>query len=375
MLLVKAGRSEAGARAARSHTASLAGDYAALQAVCRRYGVQVAGEPHILAAAGDLFARFGIPAGDGIAMLSPSGGGAAVAVDRISEMGLRPATLSAATKHELGQILLPPQADNPVDMGGRMLPDALAVARRSLSALATDPDVAVVLIVLTTTPDYERATAALADTAVSLGTPVVFAVTPGSVADKPRAVIAARKLPRFEGVNDALEAIRLWLFYGRHLRETPEEDAGHAARPAPGAPRYALPAIPDGQMTGPEVSAMLAAYGIPIAREAVALDVEDAVRQAGAIGYPVALKAISRDVIHKSAVGALLLNLGDAVSLRAGWASIEQAVPAVAPARFEGCLVQQMVHGAGAELIVGVKRDPQFGPLVLVGLGASSWRS
>jgi len=124
--------------------------------------------------------------------------------------------------------------------------------------------------------------------------------------------------------------------------------------------------------TGPigtaELSSLLRRYGIPLARDATARDVDAAVAAAREIGYPVALKGLARDLVHKSDVGAVKLDLGDEAAVREAWQAIASAVHGKHAADLEGCLVQEMMRG-GAELIVGIRRDPQFGPIVLVGSG------
>ena len=109
-------------------------------------------------------------------------------------------------------------------------------------------------------------------------------------------------------------------------------------------------------------------YGIPLAREARASDVDSAVAAARDIGFPVALKGVARDLVHKSDVGAVKLDLRDEAAVREAWAAIASAVRSKHGAALEGCLIQEMARG-GAELIVGVRCDPQFGPIVLVGSG------
>jgi acetyl-CoA synthetase (ADP-forming) len=120
-----------------------------------------------------------------------------------------------------------------------------------------------------------------------------------------------------------------------------------------------------------EVKAMLRDYGIPVVRERFCPDPDAAIAAAGEIGYPVVLKAVSPDLIHKSDIGGVRLGLTDAASIRSAWEGIAVALAQSMPnARLDGCLLAEMVQ-ADAELIVGLKNDAQFGQMLLVGFGGT----
>ena len=122
-------------------------------------------------------------------------------------------------------------------------------------------------------------------------------------------------------------------------------------------------------MTEDEVKQLLVAYGIPVTRESLARNADEAVAVSGRLGYPVVLKAVARGLIHKSDIGAVRLGIADEQSVRRAFAEIAAAVAAHgAELRFEGCLVQEM-HRPEAELILGIKHDPVFGPVVVAGAG------
>src|SRR5262249_51887901 len=148
-----------------------------------------------------------------------------------------------------------------------------------------------------------------------------------------------------------------------HRRLSENGAAAPARRPAGIAPLE----LPEGALSEPQVKALLASYGIPAPREFLAGSTDEAAAAARDIGFPVALKAVSRAVVHKSAIGAVKLGLADEPALRRAWDEIAGAVRRHAGNdALEGCLVSAMVRGE-AELIVGLKRDPQFGAIVLVG--------
>jgi acyl-CoA synthetase (NDP forming) len=363
LVMVKTGRTEAGVRAAQSHTASLAGSYAVLDAACRKYGAVLTEDPDAMVRIADLLLRWPDVKGDGIGLLSSSGGGASIGVDRAGENGLRLASLSPATKEKLLEVLLAPQADNPIDLGGRRDGDVAGAAGKCASIMAGDPDVAVMLVVLTTVPFYEATTRELATAALASGKPVLFWVTPGSAAEGPRRALRELNCPYFDSLDQVIRILRG--FFGAR----PTARAVTAPRPA------GIPAVPDlkglypGQLTEPEAKRLLAQYGVPVTREAVARDAEEAAAAARAIGFPVVLKAVARDLVHKSDIGAVKLRLGDEAAVRKAWDEIAGAVRStMLGSTLDGCVVQEMVRG-DAELIVGARRDPQFGPVVLVGFG------
>jgi acyl-CoA synthetase (NDP forming) len=370
LVVVKAGRTDAGVRAARSHTASLAGSYAVFAAACRDHGVLLTDDPDGMILAADLLARSAARSTeDRIAVLSPSGGGAAVAADRLVEAGVRLAALQPSTKEALRGMLYPPQADNPIDLGGRRDGDPVTAAERAMALLAGDPGVGAVLVPLTTVPFYEETTRALASAGLRSGRPVLFAVTPGSAADGPRRILRELGCRYYDRLDDALRVAKLWAAHRcgspGHTRPAPD------ARPPLSADRSeTLRRLPGGMLTAPEARAALDAYGVPTAKEHAAADVAEAVTAAESLGYPVALKAVCRGLVRKRDAGVVQLGLADARAVAGAWDRIADAVRRLPAVECGGCVVQEMVRGA-AEVIVGARRDEQFGPVLLVGWGGS----
>jgi acyl-CoA synthetase (NDP forming) len=359
---------------------------------------------------------------------------ASLTVDRMADRGLRLAALEPATRAGLLDIMLPPYADNPVDIGGRRDENAEGVVGRAVELLTGDPDTAALLIVLTTTPAYETRAREMGAAAMRSGTPTLVVVTPGSAADGPRRALREVDCPYFDSLDEALRVLEHFIESGRDLSgdpATPSRADGlpdreavlrevsaviqaaktrDSACSASGVGRTAAAvddtrgvtrtrgsggpmntaaadtsggrgqpggtgAIDEGnearrgavQVTEAEVKRLLAAYGVSVTRERVVSTEDEAVAAAGTIGYPVVLKAISRAVVHKSDLGLVRLGLDSADAVRRAWTDVTEAL-ARKGATVEGCLVSEMVRGE-AEVIVGVKRDPQFGPVVLVGSG------
>ena len=355
MIVLKTGRTPAGVKAARSHTASLAGSYEVFRAVCREHGVILVNDPTVMVRLADVLARWPTLQGDGIAAISGSGGSTGILSDRISEAGLRLAQLSPATKAALFEVLLPPQADNPVDLGGRKPPESVEIAGAAMKALAGDPDVAVIAMALSSMPFFETRTRLLAAEGLASGKPILCSVLPGPAADRPRAALRELGVPVFEAPDDGMLRVI------GHLIEY------HRARKTTAAPKT-RPAVLPPSADGADISRLLRGYGVPVAREKMAHDLDAAVAAALEIGFPVVLKGVARDLVHKSDVGAVKLDLRDEGALRAAWQAIASSLAKTHTGAFVGCLVQEMARG-GAELIVGIRRDPQFGPIVLAGSG------
>ncbi|MBM3585135.1 MAG: CoA-binding protein [Alphaproteobacteria bacterium] len=356
MLMVKAGRTEAGVAVARSHTASLAGAYPSLRAVAEDYGVVLMDDLDAMTRAAHLattdLERAG---GGGIGVVSPSGGAAAIVADRLTGAGHRLANLGAATREGLGRLYMPNQVGNPLDLGGRREGEYSAIARDTMTTLAAEPDVAAFLVVLTTAPMLDEIAAGLAAPAVATGKPTLFVVLPGTAGDAARRAVAAHGLLCVDTIDEALRVLDGWRAVGAAAPVAPAP-----SRPA-GLPVTHPPTDRTGALTEPEAKALLAACGIALPAERVAADADGAAAAARAIGYPVVAKAIKRSLSHKSDAGGVALNLADETALRAAIAAMARLEP-------EAYLIAAMARGE-AELILGLNHDPQFGPMVLAGFG------
>lgn len=363
LLAVKAGRSEAGGRIARSHTASLAGSDAIWWAACREHAVVLLDDPEALIYCADFLIRFGIPRGDGVAALSPSGGTIAVTADRMAAAGLRLAQLSDTTRRALGEIVPPNRPLNPLDIGGFAHTQSADGARRCHQLLANDPDVSAILIVVATTPQLEAKVHAWAEISLACGKPTAFLFTPGSLVEQARSALRERGCPYTNRMDDALRVLRSAIDYGKSLRierETPVPPANFGA-----VAGFSTPAP---QLTEYEAKALLQLAGIATTRDRLAGSEDQAVSAAREIRYPVALKLVSRALSHKSDAGGVKLDLADDAQLRSAWQEIAGNVACVARDEALECSVQPMVKG-GVEIMVGTRWDTQFGAVVLVGAG------
>jgi acetyl-CoA synthetase (ADP-forming) len=385
LLVLKTGRTEPGASAARSHTASLAGSFDVFAAVCREEGVVLARDPDDMVRAAHFLVRHRAPrpARGGVGVLSSSGGGTGIASDRLTELGLRLAVLSPSTKARLGELLLPPQADNPIDLGGRKVPEEIEIAGDAARIMFADPDVAYGLAILTSMPFFARRTTLIGEAAQATDTPVMITLTPGAAADAPRRALREIGQFYFDRFEDALRVVALVAEHDTLRASAPEVASRPAGLPDSGRGVAKLPAV-ESDPAGPRgavvdgaarplsdrtVKTLLGTYGVRLVREARAMTPEGVAKAAAEVGFPVVLKIVSPDVIHKSDVGGVRTGQTSAADVQAAAREMAAAVTRAMPAaRIEGFLVQATARGE-AEAIVGARRDPQFGPVVMVGLG------
>lgn len=366
VLAVKAGSSAAGERLTQSHTASLAGSYAVWAAACRDHAVILLDDPEALIYCADFLIRFGAPARSSIAVISPSGGTVAVTGDRVSAAGLVLAEPGADTCTALGRLLPPGRLFNPLDVGGLPRSSGLDSALTAYELLAKDPAVGAILIAVATTPQLEDKVRQWGRAAIAGGKPTALLLTPGSLVDGARRALKEIRCPYTNRLDDALRVLRAAVDYGKALRNPPPPATQSAA--AAGLRRL-TDDLPAGRLTEPETKALLRAAGISSTEDVLAPTPDDAVDQARRIGFPVVLKGVCRELVHKSEAGAVRLGISDEAALRAAWQEIRHGLEAHLPgAMLEGCVVQPMLSG-GIELIVGCRWDAQFGPVVVVGSG------
>ena len=356
VLMVKSGRSEEGARVTMSHTASLAGSWRVLEAVCREAGVVPVDDAIGMMQAAEMISRYGRPSGDGICVVSGSGGAAAITTDRFEESGLRLAQFSQQTRTKLEEIYEPQQLGNPLDLGAMKSRSFVDIDDGGLGIAAADSDVAANLLVITTAPQLTEATRALAAAGKATGKPTIVVFQPGNAADGARAAVRDLDLLHYETTDEALRVLKCWL--------VPRDAAPEAVRPQGLPTGDPFAGRPAGWLAEHETKEVLARYGIRTTRERSVHSAREAVMAAREMGWPVALKGFGPDIIHKSDEGAVALSLADETQLQTAWDLMARRLGT----RLRGALVAEMARGE-AEAILGIQHDPQFGPVVLVGLG------
>jgi acetyl coenzyme A synthetase (ADP forming)-like protein len=371
IIVVKSGRSRAGARAASSHTGALAASDASVGALLAQAGVLRAASIEELFDLAMAFAVQRPPRSRRTVVLTNAGGPGILAADACEATGLELPDLGAATVARLAP-LFPPEASirNPLDMIASATPEGY---RTALGALLDDPSVDAALAIFVpplgvTQADVSMAIASVANehpAKVVLGVLMGHRGLPQGKATLHEAGVPAYIFP--ESAARALAAMCRWREWGERPVSAPEMFAVDM----PEARRLLDRALAAGQSRLAEDDALglLATYGIPVARGELARGAEEAVTLAERMGWPVVLKIVAPAIVHKTEVGGVRVNLGDAEEVRRAHDQIMADARAAHPeAEITGVLVQPMVQ-SGRELIVGMTRDPAFGPLVMFGLG------
>jgi acyl-CoA synthetase (NDP forming) len=351
VIVYKLGASEDGAAAARSHTGSLAGSGAAFKALFDRAGFATVDNYEALVEYAKFFAAAGKPLARGVAVVSGSGGAGIIAADMAARHAV-PMPQPAANTTAVLRSVVPEfgAARNPCDPTGQVLsvPESY---NKCCQTLLDDPQYGVLLCAMSVASHETGAKRSSDIAALARSQPKPIAVVwvsewlqgPGSEAYE-----ADDRVGFFRSLDRCYAAIAAWQRW-------------HEARPL-AEPRLSQKSVFSSQkktLTERQAKAVLRNYGIQSAPERQAKSADEAVKAAAQLGYPVVLKA-DGDIEHKTEAGAVKLDLRDESALRAACAAMTAAK--------SGFLVQAMVKG-GVELVVGVKRDPQVGPVLLVGMG------
>ena len=367
ILALKVGRSKSGQRAASSHTGAMAGAEAAYDAAFAKTGVLRADTVEEMYDWARALAWSPLPAGKRIAILTNAGGPGVIAADALEMNGLDLAALSESTRERL-RALLPPAASirNPVDML------ASASARdyaESLAAILQDEAVDGALVILPPPPMYpaEDAADAMIPVIHESEKPVLLVLMGGAQIAEAAARFRAAKIPDYPFPERAAAALGKMYARAAFLR-LPEEDAAEEIDGE--AVRAALQTLPaEGWLDADSADALMRAAGIPTAPMRLARDAEEARRLAEDTGFPLAMKIASPDILHKSDIGGVLLNVRSAAEAAEGFAMLTARAQTRRPrARLEGVYLQKMIP-EGQEVILGAVQDSQFGALMMFGSG------
>jgi acetyltransferase len=377
IIIIKAGRTEAAAKAAASHTGSLAGSDEVLDAAFRRCGVLRVNNIADVFYMAEVLAKQPRPKGPRLTILTNAGGPGVLATDALITNGGELAELSSETVEALNRILPAHWShNNPIDILGDAGPDRYA---KAVEIAANDPNSDGLLVVLTpqAMTDPTQTAEQLKTYAKLPGKPILASWMGGADVAAGEAILNRADIPTFPYPDTAARAFNYMWRYSDNLRglyETPSllsESDENAPDRAP-VEGIIQSARQSGRtlLTELESKQVLAAYGIPTVETRLATNEEAAVKFAGEIGYPVVLKLFSETITHKTDVGGVQLNLRDAGAVRSAYRAIEAAVREHAGAeRFLGVTVQPMIKLDGYELIIGSSLDPQFGPVLLFGSG------
>jgi len=375
IIVIKPGRTAGAAKAAASHTGSLTGSDEVLEVAFRRSGalrVNTIAELFYLA---DMLSKQPRPQGNRLTIVTNAGGPAVLATDALITNGGQLAELSEESMQAYNELL--PAAwshNNPVDILGDASPERYAAA---LEIAAKDPNSDGLLVILTpqAMTDPTATAEKLVPYAQNLGKPLLASWMGGADVEKGDMILNQANIPTFTYPDAAASLFDYMAHYATFLRllyETPMLPSGDAEPQRD----YAAEIIQHARQTGRtilteyESKQLLSAYGIPTVETRIAHSADEAVQIANEIGYPIVVKLHSETITHKTDVGGVKLNLNDAAAVQAAYESISKAVSEKAsPEDFLGVTVQPMLPLDGYELILGSSIDPQFGPVLLFGMG------
>jgi acetyltransferase len=375
IIVLKVGHTEAAAKAAASHTGALTGSDEVLNAAFRRCGVLRVHTISDLFDMAEILAKQPRPKGNRLSIVTNAGGPGAIATDALISGGGALSELAHETLAELDRIL-PAQWShhNPIDILGDASCDRYA---QTLEVVSDDPNSDGLLVILTPQAMTDPTQTAEKLKAYSqLGKPILSSWMGGNEVATGTQILNQANIPTFPYPDTAVRLFNYMWRYSYNLRgiyETPSlpADSDLFAPDRQMVEQIFQQATSNGRtlLTEYESKKLLTAYGIPTIATEIAKSDREAVEIADRCGYPVVLKLHSEIITHKTDVGGVRLNLGDAAAVSQAFAEIKSKVNSIDPAAFLGVTVQPMVKLEGYELILGSSLDPQFGAVMLFGMG------
>lgn len=369
IVLLKAGKTSAGARAVSSHTGSLAGSHTAYQAAFNQSGVIEVQSVSDLFDVSQAFALQHLPQGNRVAILTNSGGPAALASDSLGVNGLQMANLAQESINHLREFLNPSaQLTNPIDMLGGAEPGEY---EKAMKVVVNDPDVDIIVAILVPQSLVNPIEVAKSIYEISATTEktVICCFMGDQLVLEPRKALHAHHVPMVvypESIGSVLGAMLRYANWKKN--QEPVEFVRENIRPDQAKKVFE---IHKGQKSLGEslTRPILASYGIPIVQGEMAESDLEAAQIASTIGFPVVMKIVSKDILHKSDVGGIRLNLTDQDKVVNGFNTMMSDVKSHLPgAKIDGVLIEA-TSPKGVEVIIGMRRDVGFGPVLMFGMG------
>jgi acetyltransferase len=370
IVAIKAGVTSGGSRAVSSHTGSMAGSERAYEAAFKQAGVIRAESIGRLFEFGVALARQPLPNNGSVAIITNAGGPGIMATDAIERARLSMASLDRKTMDELRRVL-PPAASvrNPVDLLGDATTDRY---RSALNLVLSDPNVGALIVILT--PQFstriDEVAEAVADAAKNRSIPVIACFMGEASIQNAVRTLTDHSVPNYMVPERAVGALAVMVKQGQ-WQEEPLPTFEHLDVDCDRVAEIFKKVRAEGRLTmgDAEARAIMEVYDIPVPKSRLCETVEEAVEYASEIGFPVVMKIASPDILHKTDIGGVRLNIQSAADVRDSFDLLTLRATRYMPdADIWGCQVQQQVHG-GKEVIIGMNRDLQFGPLVMLGLG------
>ena len=375
IIILKPGRFTESAKAALSHTGSMAGDDQVYDAAFKRAGVvRIDGTGDLFNTAEVLDSRH-LPKGRRLAIVTNAGGVGVMATDAVIGLGGQLAVLSEKTIATLDKVL-PAfwSRGNPVDVLGDAPIERYTTA---MNECLEDPGVDAILMIYTPQgpaipTELAKATAQLAEKA---GKPIIATWMGGKTIEEAKEVLIHNNIPTYVTPEEAVKTYMYMYKYGRNLEllyETPTDLPVDQAPPKNNLKALINKILKEGRTILSEVESkrFLASYGIPSFKTYTATNINEAVSVAKSIGYPLVIKILSPDITHKTDIGGVAVGISSEEALRTEYAAIMENVKSKAPdANITGVTVQKMLEKIDYEIILGAKKDNDFGSVIIFGLG------
>lgn len=367
IVALKAGRSELGGKAALSHTASLTGSADAFRAVAKQYGVTLVDDIEDMLDAMKVFSRRKWVSGNRVAVITTSGALGILMADYCEDFGLEMPSLSEETVQRLASII-PSYGStmNPVDITAHALNDR-EIFREAIRIIAEDGHVDAVVVTTTFGGDLLRS---MCEDLVALDQasekPLLVTLTGSQeIVASGKAVLEKASIPTYIVPYRGANALSYLLQFSRTL-----ENRLQGSQLTDSSEGYVYAENPYGVWTEDRVKELLPRLGIPVPHGETFVGLEAAKEKLGELKYPVVAKVLSRDLAHKTEAGAVQVGIQSPEDLSAAYEKILASARDYAPhAAIEGILVEEMICADGKEMFIGVTDDPQFGPLVVCGMG------
>ena len=374
IIVLKAGKSSEGAQAAMSHTGSLAGNDFVFDAAFKRAGIVRVNTIDELFHIAQSLAMQNKPAGNRLAIITNAGGPGVIATDTLIEKGGKIAQLSEDTINELNQHLSPNWSKgNPVDVLGDAGPEQY---EKAVELCAKDKNVDGILVILTPQEMTDPTGVAMKVAAVAkkCRKTVLASWMGADDIEKGQQILESNQIPVYQTPEDAVKCFMYMYDYSRNLdilHETPSQ-IPHEFKPRRAESKKLIEEVLADHrtvMTEFEAKQLLNYYYIPVIKNGLAHTEEEAIKLAEKIGYPLVMKIASPDILHKTDVGGVILNIVNKEEARKAYHKILKSSKAKVPdADIRGVFVEQMLKRK-YELIIGCKKDPIFGPTIVFGMG------
>ena len=375
IVVLKSGRSPAGARAAASHTGAMVGEDAVYDAAFKRAGIVRVHTIGELFDCAELMAKQPRPKGPRLGIITNAGGPGVMAADTLAEYGAEPAPLKTETMKKLDEVLPPFWShSNPIDVLGDASPERYARVVE-ICLKARELDGALLILTALGITDPTGVANLLAQTIKGKPYPVFTSWMGGLDIEKGRDILNRAGIPTYDTPEQAVRAFLYMHEYSRNLemlQEIPPKLSMSLLFNREEARTLVDQGLKrkNGLLTEMESKRLLAAYGIPVTYTAVATSGEEAVQLAHLIGYPVVMKLHSSDIVHKTEVNGVRLDLRSEDKVREAYREILAGAQAYNPqAKVLGVTLQPMIQRPDYEILLGAKRDESFGPVILFGMG------